>query len=92
MRTNIYIRKENEDKWNAIPDKSKWINTLLSNSDDTSRYGTVKETPAGPMVEVLSADLPPASKAGKEPLNTETKDYSLCKHNQVKGFCKHGCR
>jgi hypothetical protein len=26
------------------------------------------------------------------PLNKDTKDYSLCKHGQVKGFCKQGCK
>lgn len=31
MRVNIYIRKHNEEKWNAIEDKSMWINTLLEN-------------------------------------------------------------
>jgi hypothetical protein len=22
----------------------------------------------------------------------DTKDYSLCKHDQIKGFCRKGCR
>lgn len=58
MRSNVFIRKENEDKWNAIPNKSEWINALLTNSDDTSRYGVTKSSPVGPLVEVLSQDLP----------------------------------
>lgn len=57
MRVNIFIRKENEDKWNNIPNKSEWINTLLSNSDDTSRFGETKQTPVGPVVEVLSETI-----------------------------------
>lgn len=56
-RVNIFIRKANEDKWNKIPDKSNWVNTLLENSDDTSRYGAVRETVIGPVVEVLSEDI-----------------------------------
>lgn len=60
MQATIYIRKQNEAKWNAIADKSTWINTLLDNSDDTSLYGKVRTVApeVGPMVTVLSQDLP----------------------------------
>ncbi len=57
MRSNVFIRKENEDKWNAIPNKSEWINALLTNSDDTSKYGVTKESPVGPVIEVLNEEL-----------------------------------
>jgi len=30
MRVNISIRKENEDKWKQIPNKSGWVNDMLS--------------------------------------------------------------
>lgn len=57
MNTTLYIRKENEEKWNKIPDKSNWVNTLLENSDDTSRYGIERPTPVGPVVEVLNEEV-----------------------------------
>lgn len=28
----------------------------------------------------------------RKPINKDTKDYSLCPHGQVKGFCKKGCK
>jgi len=57
MQATIYIRKENEQKWLDIADKSNWINSLLQNSDSTKEYGAVRETPVGPMVTVLSEEL-----------------------------------
>lgn len=30
MRVNIYIRKENEEAWNNIKDKSGWVNGMLT--------------------------------------------------------------
>jgi hypothetical protein len=59
----VYIRTENLEKWKSIPNKSEWINTLLSNSDDTSRYGSARQTPVGPVVEVLSETVPPLQRA-----------------------------
>lgn len=53
----VYIRTKNLDKWKAIANKSKWINTLLAHSDNTSEYGAVKQTPVGPVIPVLSETL-----------------------------------
>lgn len=33
---NIYIRKENEERWNAITDKSAWVNAYLEKSPPNS--------------------------------------------------------
>ncbi len=30
MQTTIYIRKENENQWNSLEDKSAWVNDQLS--------------------------------------------------------------
>lgn len=84
-RVNIFIRKANEDKWNNIPDKSNWVNTLLENSGDTSRYGVERETPVGPVVEVLSENIP-------EPLwevkTAKVKKAKLCKvHGIEPRYC-----
>lgn len=96
MRVNIYIRKENQEAWGKIPDKSNWINALLENSSDTSRYGKVRDTPAGKFVEVLSEDLPVLNdvedvrKVAKS--LAEEKNFDFCKHGSVKGLCKLGCK
>jgi len=29
VRVNIYIRKENEELWNGLADKSDWVNRML---------------------------------------------------------------
>lgn len=34
MRVNIFIRKENEEAWKAIPNKSEWVNTLLADTNE----------------------------------------------------------
>jgi hypothetical protein len=80
-RVNIFIRNANLEKWNKIPDKSNWVNTLLANSDNTSEYGKTRKTPAGKMTAVLGEDLP-----------VFVNDAQFCKHNAVKGFCKKGCK
>lgn len=55
MQTTIYIRKDNEDRWNAIADKSAWVNDLLSKTAPRAqepdhqlerRPGEVGDTPA----------------------------------------------
>lgn len=83
---NIWIRRDNYEKWENIPDKSNWLNTLLENSQDTSEYGAVKDTPVGKMTTVLSETVPPITTGDKLP-------KSLCEHGQVKGQCfQKGCK
>ena len=78
MRVNIFIRKENEDKWLRIANKSNWVNTILSNSDDTSSWGEVRETPAGRMTTVLTEEVTPSI-----PQTTPVKNSNF-------SFCKNG--
>jgi hypothetical protein len=54
----IYIRKANLQKYLSMENPSEWINTVLANTDDVSQYGSIKQTPAGPAVTVLSETLP----------------------------------
>jgi hypothetical protein len=92
-RVNIFIRKDNQDKWNAIPDKSNWINTILENADDTSRFGAIRPGPAGPMVSVLS-EAPGAvgemiDKAFDNGQGlTYFIDFKPCKHGADPKFCR----
>lgn len=54
---NVWIRKENEAKWNAMASKSEWLNAILRNADDTSEWGKTIGTPVGPAVTVLTETL-----------------------------------
>jgi len=36
MQATIYIRKENEDRWDGITDKSAWVNAYLAKSPPNS--------------------------------------------------------
>lgn len=75
-RANIYIRKENEEAWEGLLDKSEWVNyhlTERSTKGETSPIDTLNE-----IDEIIE--------------EVDSKDYSLCKHDAVKGMCKKGCR
>jgi hypothetical protein len=80
----IYIRGENWDKWQKVADKSLWVNTLLANSDDTSKYGVISQTPVGPTVTVLSETLKPESFIPKPP--DPDLGYPCCNKRTP---CKH---
>lgn len=82
-RYNIYIRKENEDKWAAIPDKSNWINVLLANSGDTSRYGAKRDIAGETFVDVLT-EVP-------DPIKTPAEAKKVVgKLSKPQGYCEHG--
>lgn len=56
---NIWIRRRNWAKWEAMEDKSEWLNTLLENADDTSHWGEKRDIPGvGPSVTVLTEKVP----------------------------------
>jgi hypothetical protein len=54
----IYIRKANLQKYLSMENPSEWINAILANTDDVSKYGSIKQTPVGEAVTVLSETLP----------------------------------
>ena len=84
MYATIYIRKENEDTWNALKDKSGFINNALGAA------GAYKEMPPvekKALKEVVTTIIPSPT-----PINKESKDYSTCNHGNVRGFCKKGCK
>lgn len=77
MRTNIYIRKDNEDTWDAIDNKSEWVNERLDK----------------PAIDIAVSNLPKeAYELQVAPIITKrNEDMKFCKHNAVVGFCKKGC-
>lgn len=82
-RANVYIRKENEDAWNAS-NKSDWINEQLQKMSPI--VGMTIDTDA-------RMTLTPVIGMGDKLKKVQTdKGVEFCSHNQVKGFCKKGCR
>ena len=89
MRANIYIRKENEDKWDKIHDKSEWVNTLLKNSGDTSEYGKKRDIAGIEMITVLSEEISPITKTGDFKVAPETgRAYDMCEHGAGVRMCR----
>lgn len=58
MRVDIWIRKANEDRWNAIEDKSAWLNEVLSTQPPLGAEPQATEKPA--------KNTPPKSKTCKK--------------------------
>lgn len=59
MRTHIWIRKENEDFWNSIENKSEWLNAILKQND-----------PIGPVSEAV-----PVLKIRVDGVSSKTDDH-----------------
>lgn len=49
---NVYIRKENEGRWAALPDKSAWVNERLEESGAKELLFD-RAKPAGPLTDKL---------------------------------------
>lgn len=64
MRVNIYIRKEDEDKWNAIDDKGEWLHFHLN-----SGYKVIKQNAdgSGQVFNVLDTVMPTTLEEGNDP-------------------------
>jgi len=41
MRANVYIRKENEEAWHKLENKSEWVNSKLGGPDDSTETPSV---------------------------------------------------
>lgn len=100
MTMNIYITKQNEEKLRGEKSMSGLINHLLdlhyghlpelatSTADNLIINGNVvDETYQAPTTPAKNSRL-----ATPRPINKGKKDYSVCKHGAVKGFCKKGCK
>jgi hypothetical protein len=85
-QVTVYIREEDIEKWKTIQRKSEFIHKALNTSKPIPQTeGVLRSDSRVPM----TLDNP--FQITKEPLNKSSKDYSLCKHGSVKGFCKIGC-
>lgn len=48
---NIWIRKKNEAKWNAMEDKSDFVNTMLEEQPDAPNWNVITPKEVVPQVE-----------------------------------------
>jgi SH3-like domain-containing protein len=72
MRANIYIRKDNEARWNDIPNKSAWVNERLDQTQRSAVYSTkTRQTKTLPPTDLL-----------------DRAKVDLCPHGYAKGLCK----
>lgn len=106
MNSTIYIRKENESRWENITDKSAWVNAMLEKSPPNSKV--IAEQLEPPAEEIKGDDLWPttnekpdikpkeavasASRGSESATPKNSNDVEFCKHNAVKGMCKKGCK
>lgn len=85
MRANIYIRKENEEEWEKLKDKSEWVNWHLT--EKRTKGETSEE--ALPMHAVDEDDEGP----GLKPPSVSRAAQRFCEHGAAVGFCKFkSCR
>lgn len=77
IQKTVYIREEDIDKWNALPNKAAWLHEHLNDSS----YGKIKPTDAGKIISFNSK----GSKTVDIP--------ESCEHFQPKGSCMvKGCK
>lgn len=79
MRANIYIRKENEEVWDNLVDKSDWVNWHLAAK--RTKGATKKNRGAAPDIKIEHTPK------DTNPFVGLAKD--LCKHGAHPKLCKH---
>lgn len=97
MNSTIYIRKENEARWNGIKDKSAWVNAYLSKSPPNSIVTRdkleVSEEFVAPKVDVTDliksgATPTPAPKYDPVVAERQLSGELSCCQNETRP-CKH---
>lgn len=100
MRVNIYIRKEDEDKWKALPNKAEWLSYHLNNPVEyTYRLQATKDNESYVSLAIptqKNTGLPKGNEGfveagvNKEKLNVLVpgccKQVKPCKHWQWNGL------
>ena len=78
MKATIWIRKENEEAWARLGDKSAFVNIALQTDGhyDAEMRAEIREAMSG-------SALPDVAKGAP---------IILCKHNRQKGYCVFGCK
>lgn len=79
-----YLLYIHDERFAIEPEKSKLVNDLLD-----KHYGATGIAVIIVENKPLKLDSPAGRKAERD---SSQKEYNFCKHNQVVGFCKHGCK
>lgn len=82
---NIYIRKENEAKWEAIADKSAWVNDRLHENDVILNNPIISKVNKNNTVNGVEPATKPASKSASKP----AVEPVLCKHGYAPKLCRY---
>ena len=78
MRANVYIRKENEEAWAALSDKSAWVNGRLQEGLTEQEVANFDELG----IAAVTSRIPP-TKTCKHGANPR-----FCKHAKPGKSCK----
>lgn len=76
-RANIYIHKENEERWEKLEKKSEWVNAMLAVKPFSDADLHMIEQKVNYTHKLKEKKMP----------NGDT-DYKLCKHGAYPQFCK----
>jgi len=86
MRVNVWIRKENEQVWQDMTNKSEWLNEML-----VRETTPLKAMPriSKPVTEALKdvETLEPDFTTPRRVLENLPKPTAYCEHGQLKGQC-----
>lgn len=95
MNMNIYISKENEAYLRTLQGSmSGYINGLIvmdkAEAKEVRQHVVDEGVKLG---KIKSVPTPSPQSPAEEQKITEQLDkvYTFCKHNNLRGFCKHGC-
>lgn len=81
-RVNVYITKDNYDKWQQLSNKSGFVNNVLRydvGAAVAATHGVIQTASIAPRIDSNVTIKKPVPK-GK-----------FCEHGMSKGFCKQGC-
>lgn len=87
-RVNIYIRQENEKAWEEFGG-SEFVNRALKSLPEMRDTIKMAYDPANK--EVAGKPIKKVLKVVPDTLLRE-KVFNFCKHDQVKGMCRKGCK
>lgn len=93
-RTTVYIRNEDWDKWKLIENKSELLSQAINRSvisPVVKKNGKVKTKQYIEAWNESAKNHPGVPQLDSEEFK-DNKDIDFCKHDQVKGFCKKGCK
>lgn len=90
MRVNVWIRKENEQAWSELTNKSEWLNERLSKPSRVFYDETQTIDPK--VLDSIKIPKSPNIITGTTKPGMFDHDTKFCKHDAVLGMCKKNCK